>query len=341
MKGLQLAREFYEQCGRPMLDREFPQYKKDMAAGLVGEGSECFGFDDAISRDHDFGARFCLWIPSDIYQEAGACMQQACDDLAEKTGLFRGEAVISGRAAGGAKRSGVFAVDDFYRQILHGVPLPQKEEDWFAFRESALAAATNGEVFSDPSGDFTKIRQILQAYYPENVRLKKLAVCLLYMAQTGQVNYARCMSRGSYLAADICIGEFTRAALSALYLLNRRFMPFYKWAAAGLQGTSVLPEGTALLTELQDLERQQKAWQVCSRPGTERAPYAADRLNTEDRKVCLIEETCRQIREELYRQELSDHPGDFLAAQAEQVHRRITDEAIRKFPLQMPEYTAS
>lgn len=53
--GMELAREFYEQAGRPMLQQKYPEYACRIAAGLVGEGSECLGFDDAFSVDHDFG----------------------------------------------------------------------------------------------------------------------------------------------------------------------------------------------------------------------------------------------------------------------------------------------
>lgn len=48
-----------------MLEEQFPQVLPLLAAGLTGSGSECFGFDDEISRDHDFEPGFCLFLPSE------------------------------------------------------------------------------------------------------------------------------------------------------------------------------------------------------------------------------------------------------------------------------------
>ena len=59
MNGLELSHAFFETWGRPMLEKEFPQLLPYLAVGLFGQGSECFGFDDAVSRDHDFEPGFC------------------------------------------------------------------------------------------------------------------------------------------------------------------------------------------------------------------------------------------------------------------------------------------
>ena len=48
MKGMELARSYYEQYG-DQIRGMFPQYADRMAFGLVGEGSECYGYDDDIS----------------------------------------------------------------------------------------------------------------------------------------------------------------------------------------------------------------------------------------------------------------------------------------------------
>ena len=71
MTGMELAKAYYETYGKRMLAEEFPKYADRVAVGLAGEGSECFGFDDAISRDHDFGPSFCLWLTKEDYQVIG------------------------------------------------------------------------------------------------------------------------------------------------------------------------------------------------------------------------------------------------------------------------------
>lgn len=46
---------------------------------------------------------------------------------------------------------------------------------WVYVPESRLATVTNGEVFVDKLGQFSAIREKLLAFYPNDVRLKKMA----------------------------------------------------------------------------------------------------------------------------------------------------------------------
>ena len=66
MKGLALSRAYYEEYGAPMLKKEFPELSGLICCGLAGDGSECFGFDDEVSRDHDFEPGFCLFLRASV-----------------------------------------------------------------------------------------------------------------------------------------------------------------------------------------------------------------------------------------------------------------------------------
>ena len=63
VKGLDLARRFFEQAARPELEKHCPEILDEAACGLVGQGSECFGFDDIYSRDHHWGPRVTILLP--------------------------------------------------------------------------------------------------------------------------------------------------------------------------------------------------------------------------------------------------------------------------------------
>ena len=58
MQGLELAKRYYEEVGRPMLERDFPELLPRLAAGLGGEGSECLGFGGGVMQGPDFRAGF-------------------------------------------------------------------------------------------------------------------------------------------------------------------------------------------------------------------------------------------------------------------------------------------
>ena len=65
MKGLELARQYYEAYGREMLQSQFSHVLPLLATGLAGSGSECYGYDDEISHDHDFEPAFCIFLPDE------------------------------------------------------------------------------------------------------------------------------------------------------------------------------------------------------------------------------------------------------------------------------------
>ena len=320
MKGLELSRRYYDACGKPMLERQFPQLAGRVAVGLVGEGSECLGFDDAISRDHDFGPAFCLWLTQEDYDAYGKDLQAAYDALPKD---FLG---VPGRIASsqGGGRVGVQEIHAFYRQFVGEEQPPRSLLRWLYLPDAALASATNGEVFADPLGEFSAIRSALSAY-PEDVRIQKLAARAAIMAQSGQYNYGRCMRRGETVAAELALREFAQAAISLVYLLNRRYTPYYKWMFRGMEDLPILAPAVApLLQELMELGVQGQAWENQDSPRFN--PY----VNRLDRKVQLIESICGKAIRELHAQGLTTRDDDFLEPHAWEIQKRIQDPVLRR-----------
>lgn len=237
MNGLELARAYYEDCGRPMLERDFPALLPFLAAGLFGGGSECFGFDDEVSRDHDFEPGFCLFLPEEalIDRREEFRLERAYAALPKS---FRGFARQRLAPVGGA-RHGVFRTEAFFRRALGSPNGVLTVEQWLTLPETALAEATNGELFSDPFGEVTRIRETL-ARYPEDIRRKRLAGQLWQMGQTGQYNFPRCLRHGESGAARLCCAEFVKAATAAVFLLNNRYQPYYKWSFRALRELPLL-----------------------------------------------------------------------------------------------------
>ena len=64
MKGIEGAKKYFELYGN-VIKEQFPDFMKYAAFGICGQGSECLGFDDEISRDHDFEPGFCLFLPDE------------------------------------------------------------------------------------------------------------------------------------------------------------------------------------------------------------------------------------------------------------------------------------
>lgn len=237
MKGIELSEKFFEQYGLPMLKNDFPELMPKIACGLIGEGSECFGFDDEISKDHDFDAGFCIFLPDeDIIDRRKAFLLERA--YAKLPKVFEGVARPMLNPVGGA-RKGVIRTSEFFLEKIGSADGRLTTDGWLTVPEQALAEATNGKIFFDNLGELSAIRQNI-AYYPEDIRLKKLAGNLLIMAQSGQYNYNRTLDHGEPGAAQLAVFEFVNHAVSAIFLLNKVYKPYYKWSFKALRSLPIL-----------------------------------------------------------------------------------------------------
>ena len=155
------------------------------------------------------------------------------------------------------------------------------------------------------------MREGLLRYYPEDIRRKKIAARCMVMAQAGQYNLARALQRGETVTAMLAAARFAEASLSMAFLLNRRFMPFYKWAPRLAQELPIL--GTATANILKKLA--QTSWD-----DPDRAVPA----------VNAIESLCSAVAEELRRQGLASEPGSWLWTLGPSVQRGVKAPDIRR-----------
>ena len=236
MKGLEEARKFYEEAGAEMISRNFGDFENRIAVGLVGHGSECFGFDDQTSRDHDFETGFCIWLTKDDEEKIGFRLMRAYDKLVKSVNGERADRVVENGF------QGVFVTGDFYRRYTGCDGAPKTWQDWLYTNSAYFAEATNGEVFRDDLGEFTKIRNEILHGMPEDVRIKKIGSCALKAAQSGQYNYARCLAHGEEGAAMLALCEFVTNAIELAFLLNRKHCPYYKWALRSMDGLDKFAE---------------------------------------------------------------------------------------------------
>lgn len=304
MKGLELCKKYYLECGKPALESACPELLDRLALGLVGEGSECLGFDDELSHDHDFEPAFCLWLTREDYAKHGFALERLYAKLPKEFEGFSRQPL----SPVGGNRHGVLVIEDFYQKFLGSPALPTSLEHWLYLPPASLATVTSGEVFFDGLGTFSEIRSALLLGYPQDVRLKKLAAHAVMLSQTGPYNYGRCVKRGEEGAAQLCCLEFVRHAISTVYLLNNQYEPFYKWVYRKMRKLPLLSSLEAPLISLSTLGN---------------SPLEA-KAKTES-----IEEICTLFVEEFKRMELSEAQTNDIETHARTIQNKIEDPSLR------------
>lgn len=301
MKGMELSQNFFEEIGKPLFEKELPQFLDEGAFGLVGEGSENFGFDDDFSQDHDFGAGFCIWLP----REKWKTWLNPVENVLEKLPATYQDYPVRMAKNLRMGRLGPFSIERFYERFIGTKTIPHSWQEWINIPEHFLAVCTNGKVFLDKTQQFSAIRQGLLDFYPGDVRLKKIAARCAVMAQAGQYNAIRSLQRSQKGAVLFSLSHFCDAAISLTFLLNKKYMPYYKWAHHAVQFLPIL--GSITWSTVQKL-----------------CQTALNQPQTPDAVFEIIETHCQETRIMLNTLGLTQSTDNWLMNQACEIQAQIS-----------------
>lgn len=290
--GLSLCRAYYETFGAPMIREKFGTYESRIAVGLAGRGSDCFGYDDRISGDHDWGPGFCMWLTEETWREIGEELQQAYEELPKEFQGYRRARRVNDR-----NRRGVLQIGEFYKSLV-GTDC-YEEIDWRSVSDASLAAAVNGEIFRDDEGIFTAFRNRLEQGYPQNILYLKLAEAAAGFSQAAQYNFRRMYERGDQLTARMMAWNGIREAMRLRIYLDGKYPTHEKWLCRRTGETEAGRETLKFLTQIQDglSEKELKVTEVSA----------------------LLEQLGQLFADELYAKDLISDVDPYLDAHSEEL----------------------
>jgi hypothetical protein len=225
MTGLEVARDFFFSWGRPFLISQFPNLADKVAAGRI-LGSDVLGGDDEISRDHDWGPQFDLFLSAGDYAVFGEQLSRAMNTAASNP--WKGYRL----AGAGDKSVRVESIPEWSRKYLTLARIPLAAADWPpSSAESNLYFLRHSEIWMDGSGELSRWRSALHEY-PEEVLRSRLAEECFRIWQHGEYNFVQRMARRcDPIAIAVCLGEFVTGVMRIVLLMSRDFTPYWKWLA--------------------------------------------------------------------------------------------------------------
>ena len=240
---MEIARSFFAEWGLPFVEAEWPEIATRLAAGRLS-GSDVISGDDAISRNHNWGPQFTIFLSAADFATHGATLAESMNAAAPKE--WKGYRV----AGGGDKNVLVESISAYFGKIGLSSP-PRLPREWPVGNfESHLYFIRHGAVWIDRSGELSHWRSVLHQY-PEQIHYARLAEECFRVWHHGEYNFVqRIARRKDTLARTIGLGEFTAGLMRMVFLLNRDYAPYWKWLGHQFRR---LPEAAGYLPELEQL----------------------------------------------------------------------------------------
>lgn len=222
ISGMDISKKFYQEYLRKIIENDFSEYASKITVGLIGEGSECYGFDDEYSTDHDFFPDLCIFVDDDAYEMIGEKITAAYNTLPKEYMGYKSQ-----KTALADGRRGVIKTSDFYSKHL-GTSL-YEQIDFTKLKDYELAVCTNGEIFYGNNTEFMKMREKLSEGYPAKVRLLKLSEDVAVFSQAGQYNFLRMLKREDDFTAGLMLADFCKGTMILYHHMSSIYPPHDKW----------------------------------------------------------------------------------------------------------------
>ncbi len=228
---IDISRDFFNQIVKPILAREFPEVMAQTAFGVFGYGSEALRLDDVYSRDHHWGLRIDALMPEALFQSQHEVIRCVLSDNLPDS--FQDYPLREGHVAGAGLAPD--SLPAFLNRTIGIEHAPQTYQDWLNLPEEDIIHIINGEVWHDVCGQFTAIREICTGYYPEPVRLRRIAHWCRYASGMGTYALKRAILRNNDFYATTRFANAIRLHIHIAFMLDKVYYPYDKWLIAYLE----------------------------------------------------------------------------------------------------------
>jgi hypothetical protein len=244
LPGAELARDFHAEVVAPLLARAMPGLR--YAAGRLGSGSDVLGFDDAMSRDHDWGCRLTLLVDE---PDRAAVPQVSLLLERELPESFRDFpvrfAVTSDPAL--THQVEIATVADFAASRLGIDPTTDLSvADWLILTGQSVLEVTAGPIFADGTAELAPVRARLK-WYPPDIERYVLAAGWQRLSQEMPM-VGRTAELGDELGSRLLCRRLADDLISLAFTLSRQWPPYPKWRGTAFRALPVAADLVGPLT---------------------------------------------------------------------------------------------
>ena len=251
MPGLELARLYYTEAVRPILQTCYPDLTH--SAGLIGSGSEVLGFDSPMSADHNWGPRVIIFLSE---EEHGRLAGELQETLGWRLPFsFRGHPTHFEEVVGEAGT--VLPVVTEQRPIAHRVQVTTLQGfvrrytrieidqelaplDWLTIPEQRLRTLVAGAVYHDGLNILEPMRRKL-AYYPHDLWLYLLSAQWQRIGQeepfVGRTGFV-----GDEAGSAVIAARLVRDLMRLCLLMEQQYAPYSKWFGSAFAQLDCAPK---------------------------------------------------------------------------------------------------